>query len=227
MPESSTRDQTREAAGAASDRGREVAEHAKGQASEVTADAKQQAGAVVGEARQRAKSVLDDAAGQARTQADDQARRMVPPLRGAGQQLHAMANGESTNGALVDLARSAGDWVEDLAGRLDEGGLRGTMDEVTRFARRRPGTFLLGAGVAGFVAGRVFRNADTQELKEAVKGEAQPGQSGQSGAAGQGPSVDVVPEGAMAQIESPANAALPEAGTATPVTPVPGQERRA
>ena len=47
--------------------------------------------------------------------------------------------------------------VEGLASRLEQRGPQGLMDDVTRFARRRPGVFLSGAVAAGFVVGRVVR----------------------------------------------------------------------
>jgi len=44
-----------------------------------------------------------------------------------------------------------------LATRLDQGGLDAVMADMRSWARRQPGTFLLGAVAAGFVVGRVVR----------------------------------------------------------------------
>ena len=44
-----------------------------------------------------------------------------------------------------------------LASRMEQGGAQGVVDDVTRFARRRPGAFLAGAAGVGFVVGRLVR----------------------------------------------------------------------
>jgi hypothetical protein len=59
----------------------------------------------------------------------------------------------------VDVTRDAGQRIDALAERLDARGIQGLMGDVGSFARRRPGTFLLGALATGFVAGRVVRAA--------------------------------------------------------------------
>lgn len=55
---------------------------------------------------------------------------------------------------------------EVFTDRLDEREPSELLDELRRFARRRPGAFLLGAFAAGAVAGRVARGA-----KDADSGE--------------------------------------------------------
>ena len=42
---------------------------------------------------------------------------------------------------------------------LDERGAQGLLDSARDYARRKPGTFLLGAAVAGFLVGRVAKSA--------------------------------------------------------------------
>jgi hypothetical protein len=54
----------------------------------------------------------------------------------------------------VDDARSR---IGRLAGELEQRGPEGLAEDLSRFARRRPGAFLLGAGLVGFAAGRVVR----------------------------------------------------------------------
>ena len=44
-----------------------------------------------------------------------------------------------------------------FANRLEMSGPQGLVDDVSSFARRRPGAFLLAAGVAGFAVGRIAR----------------------------------------------------------------------
>ena len=45
-----------------------------------------------------------------------------------------------------------------FASRLEDRGIEGVVDDVARFARRRPGVFLLAAAGAGFVVGRFVRS---------------------------------------------------------------------
>jgi hypothetical protein len=40
---------------------------------------------------------------------------------------------------------------------MEQGGPQGVLDDVSRFARRRPGMFLAGAAGIGFVVGRLVR----------------------------------------------------------------------
>jgi hypothetical protein len=49
--------------------------------------------------------------------------------------------------------------VQDLAGWLEQREPGELLDEVRALARRKPGTFLLGALAAGVVAGRLTRGA--------------------------------------------------------------------
>lgn len=196
MADSSPRDQAQQAAGAATEQGREVADHAKASAGEVAGTARQQAGAVAGEARARAMTVVSDATKQAEEQGNVQAQRLVGSFRDASRQLRSMADGKPEEGPVKDFTRHAGDWLEEWAGRIDDGGVRGVMGDVQRYARRRPGAFLVGAGVAGFFAGRLLRNTDLDAVKESVTGGDQPsGRPAPSGEVGmgQGAPIDAPP----------------------------------
>ena len=53
--------------------------------------------------------------------------------------------------------------VRDFATGLDQRGFDGALHEVRRFARRRPGAFLLAAGGLGFLAGRGLRASRDQD----------------------------------------------------------------
>lgn len=170
MADSSAREQAQQATGAATEKGREVAEHAKGQAGAVAGTAREQAGQVAGEARERAMTVLSDASSQVQEQADTQAQRLVGTFRDTSRQLRAMADGSPEPGMAMDLTRQAGQMLEGWASRIDEGGVQGALSDLQRYARRRPGAFLLGAGVAGFFTGRLLRNVDLNAVKEAATG---------------------------------------------------------
>ena len=62
-------------------------------------------------------------------------------------------------GMVTDLTRQLAGTLDRVATRIGDGGLRAVGDDVRDFARRQPGLFLLGAGVAGFVVARAVRAA--------------------------------------------------------------------
>jgi len=49
-------------------------------------------------------------------------------------------------------------------------GMEGLVDDLQRFARRRPGVFLFATAVAGFAAGRAVRMRDTEPVEPATTG---------------------------------------------------------
>jgi hypothetical protein len=63
--------------------------------------------------------------------------------------------GETPSGPAADLVRQAGDKLEDLASWVQAREPGELVDELRAFARRKPGVFLLGAALAGVVAGRL------------------------------------------------------------------------
>jgi hypothetical protein len=58
-----------------------------------------------------------------------------------------------------DLARQAADKAHAFAGWLDQRDPGSLLEEIRQLARRKPGTFLLGAALAGVAAGRLTRGA--------------------------------------------------------------------
>jgi hypothetical protein len=69
-----------------------------------------------------------------------------------------MAEGRNdAPGVATDLAREASDRIKQFAAKLDDREPGELLDEVRRFARQRPGTFLGIAALAGVVAGRLTR----------------------------------------------------------------------
>ena len=78
--------------------------------------------------------------------------------RERSEQLQALAEGRVEDaGPLRDWASEASQRLRRLADRADELGPRGVVEEVSDFARRRPAAFLVGAGLAGIVVGRLAR----------------------------------------------------------------------
>jgi len=117
---------------------------------------------VAGEAAQQVRGLADQARGQVRDQLDEQSRtqrdRLVGTLGTLGDDLHRMADG-ADSGLATDLAREVADRVHGVASHLDGREPSDLLDDVRRFARQRPGTFLLGALAAGVLVGRVARGA--------------------------------------------------------------------
>ena len=122
--------------------------------------AKQQAGEVAGEAKNQARALLDQTREQIASQGSDQQQRAASGLRSVADEITSMINGEGgTSGMASDLARQLSDRVQTAADWLESREPRDLLDEVQRFARRRPGTFLAAAGVLGVLGGRMTRGA--------------------------------------------------------------------
>lgn len=121
-----------------------------------------EARSVVGDAAEQVRGLADQARGQVRDQLDEQSRtqrdRLVGTLGTLGDDLHRMADG-ADSGLATDLAREVADRVQGAARHLDGREPSDLLDDVRRFARQRPGTFLLGALAAGVLVGRVARGA--------------------------------------------------------------------
>jgi uncharacterized protein YjbJ (UPF0337 family) len=139
------RDQAGQLKETSSDAAREVAGTVKEKVSDVTSD-------VRSEARRLASQTRQELAGQAGQQKD----RAATGLRSVSDELRGMAeHGQSGLGA--QLARQGADFTDQAANFLQQHEPADLLDEVRRYARRRPGTFLLIAAAAGVVAGRLTR----------------------------------------------------------------------
>lgn len=130
------------------DAGRNVAEQAK-----------QEASSVVSEAQHQAKSLVDTVGEEVSSQATNQQQRVAASVQSLAKELDGMASGSEESGPLTELARQAASKGGELATWLEDRQPRDLLEEVKRFARRRPVTFLLICGAAGVVAGRLTRGA--------------------------------------------------------------------
>jgi len=174
--------ETQRVAGRARDQGHEVARTAREQGSAVARVASDGAGEVHGTVRAQAAQVRDELATQGRTVAEEartkvqeqsrtQARRAGAGLSRLASEAQALADGRPedaeslreylTQGA--DRLMEAADRFYGLADEIDERGIEGVVSDLQRFARRRPGVFLLGAAVAGFGVGRAVRSAQADD----------------------------------------------------------------
>jgi hypothetical protein len=136
-----------------------VADRAKEAAGGVVSTSTEQAKEVAGEAQRQARDLAAEARQQLRTQASDQRQKAVTSLHSFGDELGQMAERSEQSGVGTELARQASRRAHDVANYLDTHEPGDLLDEVRAFARRRPGTFLLGAALAGVVVGRLTRGA--------------------------------------------------------------------
>jgi hypothetical protein len=151
----------------------QVKDEALSKASDLKDSAAEHAGAVVDQAKTQARNVLGDAQTELRRRADEQTQRAGKALRDASQQLNGMADG-APSGPVADVTRQLASGLDRVSSRIDTGGLQAVTDDVRDFARRRPGAFLLGAGVAGFFLTRLVRAASSPTGSQSTVGSARP-----------------------------------------------------
>jgi hypothetical protein len=201
-------------------------ESAKESAKAVAETSAEQTRAVAQEAKAATRDLLGETRGQLRTQAQEQTTRVASGLRGLSSQLQEMSSRSSSSGTAVEMVRQAADRSQQMAQRLEEGGLDGLMDDARRLARNRPGTFLLAAAGAGFLIGRVVRAADTRAIAQAAKpSHDEPAPSGREGWGNGGfrPETSTLSSGGIA-IPSTTSVGTAAPGSAAPPigTSVPG-----
>ena len=153
----------------AREQGQQVAGQAKEQASAVASTAREEASHVADEVRNHAEEMLHEARGQVRQQAEQQSEKLGTGLQRLGDQFRALGEGRPEDaGPVRDYTNRMADAMEQMGRRLNDRGLEGNMEELQRYARRRPGVFLMGAAAAGFAASRLGRGArDAQKEQEA------------------------------------------------------------
>ena len=141
----------------AKDEARNVGQTAAQAGSQVASTAADQAKQVTQETKRQAQDLIQHGRSQLQEQARTGQQKAGQGLTDIAQQLRTMVDGseQTPSGPAADLVRQAGDKVEELAGWLQSREPGDLVDEVRAFARRKPGVFLLGAAVAGVVAGRL------------------------------------------------------------------------
>lgn len=142
----------------AKQRAQDAADTAKQQGAEVASTAADEVKQVAGEAKAKATDLLADV----RTQVDEQSRTQLKGLASKlgelGDELDGLISGDGqTDGAVTDLARQLSARTRALSNHLADREPSDLVADVRTFARRRPGTFILGAAAAGLVAGRLTR----------------------------------------------------------------------
>ena len=118
---------------------------------DLTATTAEHVGAVKDDAKEKALDVAYQVRRELETQGDAQAKRVASTLHDVGGQLRGMADGGGDDGTVTEVTRKLADKSQQVAKRLEDGGMSGVGDDLRDFARRQPGLFLAAAGVAGFV----------------------------------------------------------------------------
>ena len=136
-----------------------VGQTAKEAGSQVASTAADQAKEVAGVTKRQAQDLLDQGRAQVREQASGQQQKAAQGLSSLAQELRGLANGTSQGapGPAKDLLEQASGKVEEFSSWLQNREPADLLDEIRNFARRKPGTFLLGAAAAGILAGRMTR----------------------------------------------------------------------
>jgi len=102
---------------------------------------------------------VDQTRSELRGQASNQQAQLASRLNSWASELGSMASKSEESGPMTDLAHEAARRGGEIAHWLDTHEPADVLDEVKRFARRRPVAFLALAAAAGVVAGRVTRGA--------------------------------------------------------------------
>jgi uncharacterized phage infection (PIP) family protein YhgE len=179
--------------------------------SQVASVATDQAKNVAQETQRQAKDLLQQGRSQVKDQVVTQQQKAGQGLSSLAQELRALADGSSQGapGPARDLLQQASSSVESFASMLQNREPAELLDDVRRFARRKPGLFLLGAAAAGVLAGR---------LTSGVKA-AHSDTSSTSGFTGQ--SNYVAPAPTYTDYSAPATSSYGVAGAATTGAPLP------
>ncbi|MEO5313977.1 hypothetical protein PV772_07610 [Pseudarthrobacter sp. CC12] len=142
---------------AAKDEAADVARTAAGSAQNVAQTAKDEAANVAHEAKANAQDLLGQAKSGLTSQAGTQQQKAAEGIRNISTQLHSMASAPDQQGMASDLVRQAAERTSSMATWLENREPGDLLNEVQRFARNKPGTFLLLAAGAGVLAGRLTR----------------------------------------------------------------------
>lgn len=127
------------------------------QAKDVVDTAKDEASSVLGEAKWQAKDLFAQTQRELKDQAQAQQQRIAVGLDGVSSELDSMATNSPSPGLATDLVRQVSGRLSTASTWLGDRDPGAVLQEVKRFARRKPGTFILAAIVVGVVAGRLTR----------------------------------------------------------------------
>ncbi|MEU9029433.1 hypothetical protein AB0D46_18300 [Streptomyces sp. NPDC048383] len=135
-------------------------------AAEVGGTAKEQAANVVGEATAQARDLVGELRTQLTGQAETQTQRLAENVRRLSQELRELGENGKPDSTMAGVARQLADGGQKVASRMDTRGPDGLVSDLQTFARRRPGVFLAGAALAGFVVARAGKGISAAASSE-------------------------------------------------------------
>ncbi|TQS26705.1 hypothetical protein [Microbispora sp. KK1-11] len=141
----------------------ETAHEARTAAGEVAVTAKDQARTVADEAREQTRQVLHQLRRHTDEQARHQSRRAAGAIRQWTGELEAIGDNAKPDSPMRGVVQQVAEQGHRAADYLETEGLHGAVRDVQDFARRRPGLFLTGALVAGFLVGRAVKAVASAE----------------------------------------------------------------
>ncbi|MFD5830305.1 hypothetical protein [Lentzea sp. NPDC060358] len=153
-----TENQTGGVRAAAGNEVSEVARHAEEAAGRVGGTVSDQAARVTHETADQARRIVGDVRERVAAEAEQQATRVSKQLGRIADELGGMAGNAPPDSLSAGAIQGVADTSRQAARFLDERGAQGLLDSARDYARRKPGTFLLGAAVAGFLVGRVAKS---------------------------------------------------------------------
>lgn len=144
-------------AGAATHEAADTAKAAGHAAQGVVESSAHEAAAVASEAKAQLGDLVAQSGRELSDHAATQQQRVADSLSTMGDDLTRMADADENGGIAGDLVRRAAGHVTTVGSWLADRDPQQLMKDVASFARRRPGTFIAVAAVAGIVAGRLGR----------------------------------------------------------------------
>ena len=162
-----TPDHTGSAQDAARQEAAQVRDKAQGAAQDVADTAREEVRQVTAEATDQFRSLASSAQDEFYSQAATQQKRLAEQSRTVTDDLHRLARGERPESPMVNqIVSMLAERAEKFTTELDTKQPAELLDDVRRFAARRPGTFLAIAAGVGLVAGRLTRGlSDSEEGK--------------------------------------------------------------
>jgi len=155
--------------GRSSPMGDDTVEAGKAEARQVAATAKEAGKDVVDEvtgvtaevattARDEVQRLMGQASTEIKTIGRERGEQLAARLESLARQMRALREGRADEATdLRGWMTQAEQRMQHYASTLRQRGPEGVMDDVRRFARRRPAMFLFAAGVTGFAVGRAVR----------------------------------------------------------------------
>ncbi len=121
--------------------------------------ARQEAGQVVDEAKYQVRTLVDEGMAEAKTQLSQGHSMLAGKVRELANELDDIVRGNQASGPVSSLVGDLSTRGDSVAQWLETHEPADALDEVRRFAARRPWAFLAVAAGAGLVVGRFARGA--------------------------------------------------------------------